>query len=165
LELILTSPDHQETSTVSSTSDTTSSAITNESRSSITYENTETWFKEVLWRSLGNLINHCLELYLDTRCFFVKNSFNHSIRGQGVYPKQGMFVHPYFSTVQLVLASPRHSFRLTKTSSHGNLQLVLARPRTPFGLAETSLLNDYFCTNARTGSRCLFLWANRDIFA
>jgi hypothetical protein len=30
---------------------------------------TETRFKEVLWRSLGNLFNHCLEFYLKTRGF------------------------------------------------------------------------------------------------
>jgi hypothetical protein len=64
-----------------------------------------------------------------------------------------------------VLARPRSSFRLTETSAHGNIRLVLARPRSSFGLAESSLLNDYFCNNARTGLRCHFLWANQDIFA
>jgi hypothetical protein len=43
------------------------------------HRKTLTWFKEVLWRSLGNLFNHCLEFYLDTRGFFPKNSFNRSL--------------------------------------------------------------------------------------
>jgi hypothetical protein len=98
-----------------------------------------------------------------------------------------MFVHSYFSAVRTILARPRNSFGLTEISSygntrivlarprssfglteisaHGNIRLVLARPRAPFGLAESSLLNDYFCNNARTGLRHPFLWANRDIFA
>jgi hypothetical protein len=76
-----------------------------------------------------------------------------------------MFVHPYLSVVRTVLAYPRNSFRLIKTSLHGNIRLVLARVRSSFGLAESSLLNDYFCNNARTGLCCHFLWANRDIFA
>jgi hypothetical protein len=67
--------------------------------------------------------------------------------------------------MQLVLAHPRSSFGLTQISTHGNIRLVLAYPRTPFGLVESSLLNDYFCNNARTGLHCPFLWANRDIFA
>jgi hypothetical protein len=76
-----------------------------------------------------------------------------------------MFVHSYFSIVRLVLACPRKSFGLTKTSVHSNICLVLAYPRSSFGLAESSSLNDYFCTNARTGLHCPFLWAHRDIFA
>jgi hypothetical protein len=67
--------------------------------------------------------------------------------------------------MRLVLARPRSSFGLTKISAHGNIRLVLARPRSSFGLAESSLLNNYFSNNARTGLRCHFLWANRDIFA
>jgi hypothetical protein len=31
-----------------------------------------TRFKEVLWRSLRNLFNHCIEFYLETRGFFPK---------------------------------------------------------------------------------------------
>jgi hypothetical protein len=165
----------------------TLSATTNESRSPITHEKTETRFKEVLRRSLGNLFNHCLEFYLDTRVFSQRIHSTTRSGDQGVYPKQGMFVHPYFSAVRTVLARPRYSFKLTETSSHGNLRLILARPRSSFGLTETSahsnirlvlacprsslglaepsLLNDYFCNNAHTGLHCHFLWVNRDIYA
>jgi hypothetical protein len=100
-----------------------------------------------------------------------------------------MFVHPYFSAVQVrtVLARPRNYFRLTEIFSHGNMRLVLAflkiffslteisvhgnirlvltRPRSSFGLAESFLLNDYFYNNAHRGLRCYFLRINRDIFA
>jgi hypothetical protein len=165
-----------------------SSAITNESRSPITHEKTKTRFEEVLWKSLGNLFNHCLGFYLDTRGFFPKNSFNHPVRGSRSFPKQGMFIHPYFSIVRTVLARLRNSFGLIQTSSHGNkllflarprssfdiymwqgvpltstrgnIRLVLARPSSSFGLAESSLLNVYFCNNARQGLCCHFLWAN-----
>jgi hypothetical protein len=56
---------------------------------------TETPFKEVLYRSLGNFFNHCLEFYLETRGFFPKNSFNHSIRESMNVPKIGLvrFIH------------------------------------------------------------------------
>jgi hypothetical protein len=42
---------------------------------------TETRFKEVLRRSLGNLFNHCLEFYLDTRDLFPKEFVQ--LLGQG----------------------------------------------------------------------------------
>jgi hypothetical protein len=107
-DLILTSQDHKKTGTTSSTSNMTLLEITNESRSPITHEKTETLFKEVLWRSLGNLFNHCLEFYLDIRGFFSQRIHSTTQLGdQGVYPKQGMFFHPYFSAVRPVLARPR----------------------------------------------------------
>jgi hypothetical protein len=102
---------------------------------------TETRLKEVLRRSLGNLFNHCLEFYLETRHFFPKNSFNHSVRESRNLLKTGFLsVHPHFSA-------------------------VLARPRNSFGLAESSSQDDHFHNNACEGSRHHFLWANRDIFA
>jgi hypothetical protein len=125
----------------------------------------ETRFKEVLRRSLGNLFNHFLEFYFDTRGLFPKSSFNTRSGDQGVQPKQGLFIHPYFSTIRTVLAYPRSSFELTETSSHGNIRLVLVRTRSSFGLAESSLHNKYFYNNACIGLRCHFLWVNRDIFA
>jgi hypothetical protein len=147
----------------------------------------KTRFKEVLRRSLGNLFNLCLEFYLDTRGFFPKHSFNHSVRGSRSLHKTGLvrstFLQPIrtvlarprnsfgltetssHGNMRLVLAHPRYSFRLIETSVHGNIRLVLARPRSSFGLAEPFLLNDYFCNNACTGLCCHFLWASRDIFA
>jgi hypothetical protein len=161
-------------------------AITNKSRLPITHEKTETRFKEVLWRSLGNLFNHCLEFHPDTRGFFPKE-FVQPL-GQGIkkfsqnrarsfiltsVPCDLFLARPRYSfglaetfshgNLQLVLARPRYSFGPTEISSHGDLQPVLAHPRTPFGLAKTSLLNTYFCTNASAGLHSLFLWANRDL--
>jgi hypothetical protein len=125
----------------------------------------ETQFKEVLQRSLGNLFNHCLEFYLETRSFSQRIRSTTRSENQGIYPKQGLFIHPYFSTIRTVLARPRNSFGLTEKSSHGNIRLVLARPRNSFGLAESSSHNDHFRNNASEGLRDHFLWANRDIIA
>jgi hypothetical protein len=126
---------------------------------------TETRFKEVSQRSLGNLFKHFLEFYLDTTGFFPKNSFNHSVSRSRNLPKTGLVFHLYFCAVQTILVHPRIFFGLTETSSHGNIRLFLACPRISFGLAESSLHNNYFCNNACTRLRCHFLWANPDIFA
>jgi hypothetical protein len=62
---------------------------------------TETRFMEVLQRSLGNLFNHFLEFYLETRVFFSNNSFNHLVRESMNLPKIELVVHPYFSVDEL----------------------------------------------------------------
>jgi hypothetical protein len=88
-------------------------------------------------------------------------------------PKQGLFIHPYFSAVRTVLARPRNSFGLTETSLHGNIRLVLARPRSSFRLTEASSHGNIWLVLAcpRNRSRSSvglyrhLLWASRDIFA
>jgi hypothetical protein len=107
----------------------TSSAITNKSRSPITHEKTETRFKKVLRRSFRNFLNHCLELYLDTRGFFQRIRSTTQLGDREVYPQQGLFVQQYFSTIRLVLARPRISFRLTETSVHNNMRFCFGPPK------------------------------------
>jgi hypothetical protein len=110
----------------------------------VAHVKTKTPFNEVLWRSLGNLFNHCLEFYLKTRGFSPKNSFNHSVRELiNLHNTRPLSIHPRFSTVQPVLARPRISFEPTKSFSH----------------------NDHFRNNASEGLRNLLLRANQDTFA
>jgi hypothetical protein len=138
----------------------TSLAITNVSRSLFTHEKTETLFKEILRRSLGNLS----QVLSRHKGFFPKNSFNHSVRGSRSLLKIGHVHSSLLHRRTNCLGPPKVLlFGLTETSSHGNLRLVLAHPRSSFGLAESSLLNDYFYNNACTGLRCPVHWANRDI--
>jgi hypothetical protein len=105
---------------------------------------TESRFKEVLRRSLRNLFNHCLEFYLEIRGFFLKNSFNHSVReSMNLHNTWPLFIYPHFSTVRPVLAHPRISFGLTESSLHDN----------------------HVRNNACEGLRRHFFWVNGDIFA
>jgi hypothetical protein len=70
---------------------------------------TETQFKKVLWSSLGNLFNHCLEFYPETRGFSQRIHSTTQSGNQGIYPKQGLFVHPYFNVVLSWPAQGIHS--------------------------------------------------------
>jgi hypothetical protein len=137
---------------------------------------TKTRFKEVLQRSLENLFNHCLEFYLETRGFFSKNLFNHSVRESTNLPQIGLvrFIHisaPY----RIVLAGPRNSFGPTESSSHNDLfcnnaceelcNLFLWANRDIFAWQHTTCLGPpKELITPRDGPRCQFLWANRDVF-
>jgi hypothetical protein len=75
---------------------------------------TETRFKEVLQRSLGNLFNHCLEFYLDIRGFFPKNSFKHSVRELRSLPKNGFVRSSIFQSRTNYLGPPKDFLRATR---------------------------------------------------
>jgi hypothetical protein len=113
----------------------------------------ETQFKEVFRRSLGNLCNHCLEFYLETRGFFPKEPVQPLSHGINEFTQNRAFVHsstfsaPSWPAQGIPSGQLSHlrtptnfvtthvndciiySFRPTETSSHGNIQFVLAHPR------------------------------------
>jgi hypothetical protein len=137
-----------------------SSAIINESRSPITHERTETRFKEVLWRSLWNFFNHCLEFYFDIRGFFLKNSFNHSIRGSRSLPKIGHARLSLFQHRTNCLGPPKVPLR-------ANRDIFAWQHATCFGLPKVLLRanREIFAWQLATcfGLPKEFLRANRDI--
>jgi hypothetical protein len=79
-----------------------------------THMKTETRFKEVLCRSLGDLFNHCLEFYLDTRGFFLKNSFNHSVRESRSLHKIGLVHSSIFQRRMNCFGPPKEFLRASR---------------------------------------------------
>jgi hypothetical protein len=122
----------------------------------------ETRFKEVLRRSLGNLFKHCLEFYLDTRGFFPKNLFNHSVRGSRSLPKIGLFHSSLLQRRMNFLGPP-------KKFLWANRDIFAWQHATCFGpLKEFLRANQDICAWQHT--TCLgppkeFLWASRVILA
>jgi hypothetical protein len=122
----------------------------------------EIQFKEVLRRSLGNLFNHCLEFYLDTRGFFLKNSFNHSVRGLRSLPKIGLVRSFLLQHRTNCLAPPKEFL-------WANQDIFAWQHATCFGpLKEFLRANQDICAWQHT--TCLgppkeFLWASRVILA